>query len=326
MTGLVRVTAPGKVVLSGEYAVLDGAAAVCVAVDRRAVVTVVAAADDCSRVSAPGYSSSEGSFVTGAEGLRWKQGASDYVLVDAVFDVLQPVASHQLSLTLDSRQFMDSASGRKVGLGSSAAMTVALTAALGGSDGLLDRAIRAHRSLQAGRGSGVDIAAAICGGLIEYRMPESRARKLAWPAGLEFRVIWSGVAASTRDKLARLEHATVQGSRDRLLAEAEIMATAWSTADADAVLTAYPPYIDALRQFSVDHELGIFDAGHGQMVEEAAAAGLVYKPAGAGGGDIGTLLGSNAETLDQFVANMNFPDAAVLPCDVDPDGVILEEL
>jgi len=322
---MVRVTAPGKVVLSGEYAVLDGAAAVCMAVDRRAVVTVVDSADDCSRVTAPGYSNTEGSFVTRAGGLRWKQGASEYALVNAVFDVLQPVASRHLSLTLDSRQFVDSATGRKLGLGSSAAMTVALTAALGGSDGLPDRAMRAHQSLQAGRGSGVDIATAICGGLIEYRMPESRARKLAWPGGLEFRVIWTGVTASTRDKLARLEHATAPAARGRLLAEAEIMATAWSTADADAVLTAYPPYIDALRQFSVDHELGIFDAGHGQLVEEAAAAGLVYKPAGAGGGDIGTLLGRNAAALDQFVADMNFPDAAVLPCAVDPDGVILEQ-
>ena len=36
----IRASAPGKIVLSGEYAVLDGAPAICAAVDRRAAVTI----------------------------------------------------------------------------------------------------------------------------------------------------------------------------------------------------------------------------------------------------------------------------------------------
>jgi phosphomevalonate kinase len=35
-------SAPGKLVLAGEYAVLDGAPAIVMAVDRRAVVSVAA--------------------------------------------------------------------------------------------------------------------------------------------------------------------------------------------------------------------------------------------------------------------------------------------
>lgn len=325
MNASVTATAPGKVVLSGEYAVLDGAAAVCMAVGRRAVVTIADSSDDCSHVSAPGHSATEGRFTTGIDGLHWTRGASEYAIVDAVFDVVKPVAGRHLLLTLDSRQFVDRVSGRKTGIGSSAAMTVALVAALGGSDGLPDRALRAHRALQAGAGSGVDVATAICGGLIEYRMREFRARRLDWPAGLEFRVIWTGASASTRAKLDKLAHAAVHASRDHLCAAAEAMATAWSTASAGAVLAAYPAYVDALRRFSVDHDLGIFDAGHEQLVDEAAAAGLVYKPAGAGGGDIGILLGRNGGELDEFAAGMELPGAAVLPCVLDPDGVILEE-
>ena len=50
----VRTSAPGKVILSGEYAVLDGAPAVVMAVDRRARVSVSAGSGDWHRVSAPG--------------------------------------------------------------------------------------------------------------------------------------------------------------------------------------------------------------------------------------------------------------------------------
>ena len=85
------------------------------------------------------------------------------------------------------------------------------------------------------------------------------------------------------------------------------------------------PYVGALRQFSVDHELGIFDAGHDRLTDAASRAGLVYKPAGAGGGDIGTLFGPGDGELDAFVdAN---PDLIhkVLDCELDRVGVILEQ-
>ncbi len=42
----VTASAPGKVILSGEYAVLDGAPAISMAVNRRAVVTLTTVGDD----------------------------------------------------------------------------------------------------------------------------------------------------------------------------------------------------------------------------------------------------------------------------------------
>ena len=55
-------SAPGKLIVCGEYAVLDGAAAICAAVDRRAVVTVEAADDSYHVVTAPGFASGSGAF------------------------------------------------------------------------------------------------------------------------------------------------------------------------------------------------------------------------------------------------------------------------
>jgi len=76
-----------------------------------------------------------------------------------------------------------------------------------------------------------------------------------------------------------------------------------------------------LREFSDDHELGIFDAGHAEMVAAAAAAGLVYKPCGAGGGDIGIVLASDAESIAAFVDRANEQNFRHLAVKVDPLGV-----
>ena len=46
----------------------------------------------------------------------------------------------------------------------------------------------------------------------------------------------------------------------------------------------------------------MFDAGHSELTAMAAHAGLVYKPCGAGGGDIGVLLADNADRADEFIA------------------------
>lgn len=323
MTAVV-VSAPGKVVLCGEYAVLDGAPAVCMAVDRRAKVKITDVDGDWHRVSAPGYSPLEGRFVADGTGLDWLQGENEFRLVDAVWRTVGQHERSSLSIELDTRAFVDEASGEKIGIGSSAALTVALVAALSPSSDVLRDAMQAHRLFQHGAGSGVDIAAGVSGGLIEYRMPEAEVTTLRWPAGLAYRLIWTGVPVSTRAKLDRLAETGRRMSGATLAKAAERMSRAWRSAA--AVLEQYPAYIESLRQFSVDHDLGIFDAGHDQLVSEAAAAGLVYKPCGAGGGDVGILLGASDEQLDDFMAARGATGGHVLVCELDPDGILLEQL
>ena len=54
MTG-IHTSAPGKIVLCGEYVVLDGVRAIGAAVNRRAEVLVSASNTDCHVVRCPGY-------------------------------------------------------------------------------------------------------------------------------------------------------------------------------------------------------------------------------------------------------------------------------
>ncbi len=57
---MLTASAPGKVVLSGEYAVLDGAPAIGMAINRRARVQVTDISGDINRVSGRGHSDAEG--------------------------------------------------------------------------------------------------------------------------------------------------------------------------------------------------------------------------------------------------------------------------
>ena len=50
----IRVSAPGKAVIAGEYAVLFGAPALVTAINRRAEVRIVESADRYHHVSVPG--------------------------------------------------------------------------------------------------------------------------------------------------------------------------------------------------------------------------------------------------------------------------------
>lgn len=315
----VMATAPGKAVLSGEYAVLHGAPAICMAVDRRAIARVSNVETAWNSVTAPGYSTSEGRFVCHGSKLEWLQGQDDFGLVDAAFEVLDRSGNDCVSVELDTRAFFDEASGTKIGLGSSAALTVALSAALIQSHDVIDDALEIHRRFQSGAGSGVDIATAVRGGLLEYRMKCAEVSPLVWPQGLAYRLVWTGVPADTKSKLNRFEGAGHRNSRDALVNAATRMATAWPSAS--AVLGVFPDYVDTLRKFSEDYDLGIFDASHDKLVAESRSAGLIYKPCGAGGGDVGILMGTTYEKLDEFLAGFPVAGCRVLESKLDTQGV-----
>lgn len=319
-------SAPGKVILCGEYAVLDGAPAIGMAINRRAIVSLSPSRDELHRVVAPGYLKSEGKFRSLTDGIEWLQGKEKFGIVDAVWQSARIKSDVAYMIVLDTSEFIDEPTHTKFGIGSSAALTVALTLALTDGGKLSCGASRAHAAMQGGAGSGVDIACSVYGGLIEYRMEGAKTKSLHWPESLAYRLLWSGVATSTAAKLAILQAGDSKPSRVRLHDAAETMAQAWRSGVADNVVAGYREYIEALRSFSVDHDLGVFDAGHGQLADAASRVGVVYKPCGAGGGDVGILLGTDEAELDAFVKSEAAAAYSLLRCDIDPSGARMEKL
>ena len=325
--GQVTASAPGKVVLCGEYAVLDGAPAISMAVDRRARATLHISAEHSSTITSEGYTAKAGRFANHGAGIEWQAGQRSFGIVDAVWKALNVEDCHQYSIHLDSSEFVATDGQTKVGIGSSAAVTVAFCAALAPTadhETLMRLAQHAHSGLQGGAGSGVDIASSLQGGLIEYRMADYCATPLRWPDELHWRLIWSGSSASTREKLSKLDAAVIKPSRVRLADASESMAKAWQGGNADRILSEYRHYIEQLREFSVDHELGIFDAGHDDIQRTAAGANLVYKPCGAGGGDVGIVFAKNEHELDAFTAGLA-RSYEVVDCQLSRTGVTIDD-
>jgi phosphomevalonate kinase len=287
-------------------------------------------------VSSPGLHEHQLAFRGGADGaVDWllpAPAAADRVLLEHVWRSVQPDAAGGYALTLDTREFSAAAGGAKLGFGGSAALTVALAAALGRQDlprrDLYRMAVAAHRALQGGRGSGVDIAAAVFGGVIGFLQDAPAPRELPWPAGLEFGFYWSGRAASTADKLAQLERLRrergLQASRGKLVAAAAAVYDTWQAAGGHRVLEALGAYAPLLRQFSVDHDLGVFDAGHQTLFDEARKRGLVYKPCGAGGGDVGVVFALQQAAVLEFTQCARHYGFEWMNVSPDPDGVRYE--
>jgi phosphomevalonate kinase len=319
----IQASAPGKVIVAGEYAVLDGAPAICLAVNRRAQVSLRSCTEKHHTISAPGFSAHAGRFKS------IDDSAKQYPLLAAVWQELQIETPDFLNIVLDSSGFSDAQSG-KVGIGSSAALTVALTAALahyyrlaGERLDIRSTAMAAHRRLQGAAGSGADIACSFAGGIIEYRMGENVSAKLDWPAGLNYALLWSGVPANTAVQLDKLGAAGAQESRSELGECAKAVAQAWNTSPS-RLLSKLREYTATLRRFDVDHRLGIFDAGHAVLADTAESSEVVYKPCGAGGGDLGIAISSDESALTAFVDIARKQKFKLLKLTVEPRGIVVD--
>src|SRR5699024_3592994 len=250
-----QVSAPGKLFLIGEYAVLDGAPALLTAVDRRVQVTTLPATNSRWSITAPDIGID--TLQLGPDGTLparlhspMRQRLGVYQAVHATLaehDALPPRA--QL-ITTGSSTF--SSGGHKLRLGASAAITAALTRALSHAAGmaferarLCQMAITAHRRAQRGAGSGADVATSVYGGVIEYQAEQVHAIR-TWPTGLSGLAVVTGNGASTTDLVGRVA-AYARRAPERYRADmailTELATHAHATlADADAFLQLVRDY------------------------------------------------------------------------------------
>lgn len=334
---MIEASAPGKAVLAGEYAVLKGAPAIVAGIDRRARVCVSRCNGGHHELTTPGYLDGTWQFRQTKDGnLEWLERLPDpatFSLFETVWQCFDNKAWPPLSISIDTLAFHNQSGESKLGLGSSAAVTVSLTAALlhhnaAGNythKSMRDLVFGAHSRFQGGRGSGVDIAASLDGGLLRYQRGLSAWQSLPWPKDLHYGFLWSGRAAITAEKLAMLYEqpaAKTASSMVALGAAAAEVAAAWSASTSAGIMDAMQSYVHRLRQFSVDLELGIFDAGHAQLVDLAADCGIVYKPCGAGGGDIGVVLAEHQSAIDDFGVLAEARGFSCLDIGVDTQGVL----
>jgi len=356
----ITASAPGKLVLLGEYAVLEGGTAISMAVNRRAIANIKAWPGATCEALAPDILGRGVPFVIGADGVPdWQAAAADSAKLNLVDEVMRGLAAFRLGspqgsgfqLELDTHAFFDRIGDEKLklGLGSSAALTVALAAVLAAQSGQhaatadrdlwLQRLLNLHRQFQGGHGSGVDVATSLIGGVIAYQLtpgaceqhPQASARDMQWPQQVQRLYVWSGRSASTTKLLAVLRawrserSAEYTAHMNGLSAIAEAAVGAMTRGDGAGLLAAAKAYSDGLRELGAASGVTIYSEEHSRIAGIAAACGVIYKPCGAGGGDIGVVLGlDDVERLQACRQRLHETGFECVPLAVDETGLKLE--
>jgi len=270
----MKALAPGKIVVSGAHAVLEGAPAIVSAVSRYVLA-------DATRPA---------SFVTPE--VQAALGPSPAPWFDAS------------ALRGD---------GHKLGLGSSAAILVASLAALrlraGAAEpaelraAVFEPALNAHAAAQGG-GSGVDVAASVHGGTLVARPSAAGLdlERIDLPASIHLELWASGQSASTPNLLAAVRELRQRSSeRYRVLLgaqadAAEAAARAVFDASANGLIDALTEQHECLHQLGEAAGVPIVTQEMRALHQLAHRAGAVVLPGGAGGGDVALYAGLNPPT------------------------------
>jgi len=314
----VTARAPGKLFLTGEWAVLRGAPALVAAVDRHAVVTLEPGTDGLAVESL-------------AEGRRDRldvgrdaplPGGDAGAVLAAVRQ--RGATERALHVVVDSRAFL--VGERKLGLGRSAATLVAATAALAPSASaaeILDRALEANAMFQGGQGSGADIAAAVHGGVIEARRRDGclQVTRRALPPGLHLVAGWTGTSAHTPPLLARFAAAPPPPALADLARTAIAAADAAARGDAAALLEAVDRSATLLVRLGEETGLPLVPPELAALVRAANQIGVAAKPSGAGGGDCGIALASSRAQAAAVRAAWQAAGVLPLPIAIAEQGV-----
>ena len=280
----MTIVAPGKAMLVGEYAVLDGGPAVVAAVDcyARAELDLTA---------------------------RQRDSASPFVLqaeAEAQAELLRRGLSASGLPVVDSNAF--SRNGRKLGLGSSAAVTVAAVAALFDAAGidlevaanrgaLHGAARRAHDTAQGVAGSGADILASVFGGLRTLNSDGDETRGLSLPPGIALRLVATSTSASTAELVKRYRAVgpVAAQARSRLAESARRFINACRDGSAEALLSAVAAAQEAFLALGRALDRDLVTDEHRAIAVAAARVQGVAKPSGAGGGDLAVVFLPSAQ-------------------------------
>ena len=324
---LITEKAPGKLYIAGEYAVVEnGYPAILVALDQFVTCSIEESAAEVGKIISRQYHNNA---------LQWHR-LGEQMVVDNrdnpfsyILSAIKVTEEYARSFARELRIFdlhidsqLDSDSGKKYGLGSSAAVTVATVKALCRfynlpvtKDEIFKLAAIAHFEVQ-GNGSLGDVAASVYGGWIAYHSfdrqwlaqqrkyldlrtlvdlpwPDLKIESLKAPSNLQLLIGWTGKPASTSqlvDKIS-LFKARQQKEYRQFLEDSkhciQRMVDGFHNADLESIKNEIRYNRELLKQLGTNSGLHIETPVLNKLCEIAEDFGGAAKTSGAGGGDCG---------------------------------------
>lgn len=341
----VEASAPGKLLLIGEYAVLDGAPALVMAVDRRVDVRIESAVDRQGWLNAPQLGIRRAAMRVEAGRLQCDGVDADVLgvtgkLIPAILRALgrAPEDIQATNIEINSGALFEVVAGRpvKLGLGSSAAVCAALAVGLdgwfaGSGDGArtgnrLERWLPVYREALGARASGADLAAAFRGGFRQFRSTGEAVdcSPVTWPKELYWRAVWTRQAAQTTDFVGAFDawkQSDPAGAAGILAGLNEITRHACaSVGDGAELFEACRGYADQIGVLGEAMGTEILTRAHRRLAEFARQCGVVYKSCGAGGGDLGIVLALDPDRLRAFESGISDRDGVPLNLAISDSG------
>jgi len=280
---------PGKLMIAGEYAVLrEGGACLAVAVGELVHARLAGiSARPAIRLTAFGQTALM-QLPVAALAAQSIAGLGRFVVSALAFLESQ----HGLTLMRDlDLRASGTVGGTKVGLGTSAAVTIATVRAVlasqpGGevwSSGAVASCARAiHLQAQGELGSGYDVTTIAYGGAVAYRRSPDRGECLPWPRDLAAAALYCGEPAPTAATLAR---GAISGQDlDRIQAAAQALLEDWPRAAAPDLLRGIKACESAFQR-AAQTATWLWTPPMAALHQVLRAAGCVARTSGAGAGD-----------------------------------------
>lgn len=290
----MKVRAPGKLVVTGAYAVLSGAPALVLAVDRHAVA--------------------DGERVDGSP-------APEVAAAMPVAPFVDTSAMRQGDRKLG---LGSSAAAVVAALGLRAAERGERLTEEAVRSRLMHQAFEAHARAQGG-GSGVDVAASTYGGALAYTMGMPPAR-VSLPGAIAWKAFFSGTSARTSELRARVDDLARRDPRAHRTAMLALGDASRSAIDAAAEGAAERFVLSARQTLMALIALG--EAADAPIVTPAVRAlaiaaeseGAALLPSGAGGGDCAIFVGKNPPSAS-FLAQARARSHEAVDLSLDTRGV-----
>ncbi len=316
----IDTKASGKVFFTGEYMALEGGKSIVLSTPQEARISLIENNKKHNIFSSSISNNSYPFMINDDFNINWLRENPEElgtILQQSIKKFKKTFTGKTISINTNEF-FFDK---KKIGIGSSAAVSVAITMAFNeffemrlASQKIIDYAIWIHKNAQKSKGSGFDVVAsyeearALSCRLVDGKQLEYDQVEL--PDDLIVIAVLNDMSVETSRMIDRYQagkekHPSYFSKQaKKMKMELDYIHSFISKKDSNSILNHLRAYNNLLLDLDRMLKIGIFD-NHDEMIRLAEKEGIFYKPSGSGGGDLGLLISNESLSIEQVCESLN---------------------